>query len=49
MTAIEIIRMIRKLYGDQFAWKPPPYEYEVEKLPIEILLGRPINEFFEET
>lgn len=45
-TGLEIIRAIRRLYPDQFAWKQPPYEYETEKLPIEILLGGPIKEFF---
>jgi uncharacterized protein YbbC (DUF1343 family) len=43
---IAIIRCIRKLYPDSFAWKQPPYEYEREKLPIEILLGRPVADFF---
>ena len=46
-TGIEIIRAIRSLYPDQFEWKQPPYEYEREKLPIEILLGGPVNRFFE--
>src|SRR5204863_351948 len=45
-TGIEIIRVIRKLYPDQFSWKQPPYEYETEKLPIEILLGGPVKQFF---
>jgi uncharacterized protein YbbC (DUF1343 family) len=45
-TGIEIIRVIRRLYPDHFAWKQPPYEYETEKLPIEILLGGPVKEFF---
>ena len=45
-TGIEIIRTIRTLHGDQFAWKQPPYEYEMEKLPIEILLGGPVKQFF---
>jgi uncharacterized protein YbbC (DUF1343 family) len=45
-TGIEIIRAIRNLYPDQFDWKQPPYEYEREKLPIEILLGGPVNKFF---
>ena len=45
-TGIEIIRVIRKLYPDQFSWKQPPYEYETEKLPIEILLGGPMKQFF---
>jgi uncharacterized protein YbbC (DUF1343 family) len=46
-TGIEIIRAIRSLYPDQFEWKQPPYEYEREKLPIEILLGGRVNRFFE--
>jgi uncharacterized protein YbbC (DUF1343 family) len=25
--------------GDAFAWRQPPYEYEHEKLPIDILAG----------
>jgi len=45
-TGIEIIRCIRKLHPEQFAWKQPPYEYETEKLPIEILLGGPVKDFF---
>jgi len=45
-TGIEIIRVIRNLYPDQFEWKQPPYEYEREKLPIEVLLGGPVNKFF---
>ncbi|MDQ6625675.1 MAG: DUF1343 domain-containing protein [Verrucomicrobiota bacterium] len=46
-TALEIIRTIRRMYGDHFAWKQPPYEYEYERLPIEILLGGPVEKFFE--
>jgi len=29
----------RQLGGDQFQWKQPPYEYEYEKLPFDILCG----------
>ena len=47
-TGLEIIRAIRNLYPKQFEWKQPPYEYETEKLPIEILLGDPVNEFFDD-
>jgi uncharacterized protein YbbC (DUF1343 family) len=46
-TGIEFIRTIRSLYSDRFEWKQPPYEYETEKLPIEILLGGPMNRFFD--
>ena len=45
-TAVEIVRVIRRVYPDQFAWKEPPYEYETEKFPIEILLGGPLKQFF---
>jgi uncharacterized protein YbbC (DUF1343 family) len=47
-TGLEIIRAIRRSYPEQFAWKQPPYEYETKKLPIEILLGGPVKEFFED-
>jgi uncharacterized protein YbbC (DUF1343 family) len=47
-TAIEIIRTIRRMYGDFFLWKQPPYEYEYERLPIEILLGGSVADFFSE-
>ena len=46
-TAMEIIRLTRELWPAEFDWKPLPYEYEKEKLPIEILLGGPVGDFFE--
>jgi uncharacterized protein YbbC (DUF1343 family) len=45
-TGLEVIRTIRGLYPEAFRWRPPPYEYEKEKLPIEILLGGPKEAFF---
>lgn len=45
-TGIEIIRTVRRMYGDSFEWKAPPYEYEYERLPIEVLLGGPVRKFF---
>src|SRR5712692_3535039 len=45
-TGVEIINCIRKLYPEAFAWKQPPYEYEMEKLPIQILVGGPATDFF---
>jgi uncharacterized protein YbbC (DUF1343 family) len=47
-TGIEILRCIRKLYPGSFSWKQPPYEYEYEKLPIQILLGGPAEDYFGE-
>ncbi len=45
-TAIEIIKMLRQEYGEQFQWKQPPYEYEYTHLPIEVLIGGPVQEVF---
>lgn len=38
-AAVAAIKTIHDLYPDQFFWKQPPYEYEFEKLPIDILAG----------
>jgi uncharacterized protein YbbC (DUF1343 family) len=46
-TGLEILRVVRERYPEDFAWKSPPYEYEYEKLPIEILCGCPLAEIFE--
>ncbi len=43
-AGIQILKTIQELYPQDFAWKPPPYEYEEEKLPVEILIGRPLVE-----
>jgi uncharacterized protein YbbC (DUF1343 family) len=47
-TGVEVIRCIRRIYANHFQWKSPPYEYEYERLPIEVLLGGPVSEFFPE-
>jgi uncharacterized protein YbbC (DUF1343 family) len=39
LTYIAIIRAASQLYPDRFEWRKPPYEYEHEKLPIDILCG----------
>jgi uncharacterized protein YbbC (DUF1343 family) len=33
------IAAVKEVWPEQFAWKQPPYEYETEKLPIDILAG----------
>jgi uncharacterized protein YbbC (DUF1343 family) len=45
-TGVQIIRCLRRMYPDSFQWKKPPYEYETEKLPIEVLLGGSVNTVF---
>jgi uncharacterized protein YbbC (DUF1343 family) len=32
---------VKKLYPGFFAWKSPPYEYEFDRMPIDILWGSP--------
>jgi uncharacterized protein YbbC (DUF1343 family) len=39
LTYVAAIREARAIYGDQFAWRPPPYEYEERLMPFDILIG----------
>lgn len=38
-TALKILESVLKRWGSDFKWKRPPYEYEYEKLPFDILAG----------
>ncbi len=38
-TTLALLWAIRQLYPEQFAWREPPYEYETERLPIDLLTG----------
>jgi uncharacterized protein YbbC (DUF1343 family) len=38
-TGLAVIYSLYNLYPQQFSFTPPPYEYEYEKMPIDILLG----------
>jgi uncharacterized protein YbbC (DUF1343 family) len=38
-TTLALLSVIRRLYPQQFAWRQPPYEYETERLPIDLLTG----------
>jgi uncharacterized protein YbbC (DUF1343 family) len=38
-TGVAILKTIYDLFPEHFEWKQPPYEYETEKLPIDILAG----------
>ena len=38
-TTLALLAAIRELYPEQFAWRQPPYEYETERLPIDLLTG----------
>lgn len=39
LTGIALLTEIRRSYPDQFRWRLPPYEYEYEKMPFDILVG----------
>jgi uncharacterized protein YbbC (DUF1343 family) len=36
---LHVLAAVRQLWPDDFQWLPPPYEYEREKMPIDILFG----------
>jgi uncharacterized protein YbbC (DUF1343 family) len=38
-TTLALLAAMRLLYPDKSAWRQPPYEYENERLPIDLLTG----------
>ncbi|CDM64797.1 exo-beta-N-acetylmuramidase NamZ family protein [Pyrinomonas methylaliphatogenes] len=38
-VGLAIIREARALYGDSFRWREPPYEYEYERNPFDVIAG----------
>jgi uncharacterized protein YbbC (DUF1343 family) len=38
-TGVAVLKAVHDLYLEHFTWRPPPYEYETEKMPIDILAG----------
>jgi uncharacterized protein YbbC (DUF1343 family) len=38
-TSLKLLQAIVRQHADEFAWRPPPYEYEAEKLPIDLIIG----------
>lgn len=39
VTTLSVIAAVQRQWPKDFAWLPPPYEYEHEKMPIDILYG----------
>lgn len=39
ITGIAIVKAIYELYGEDFRWKDPPYEYVFDKNPFDIVAG----------
>jgi uncharacterized protein YbbC (DUF1343 family) len=40
-TTLAVLQVIRQLYPDRFQWRQPPYEYEYDRLPFDLLTGDP--------
>ncbi len=38
-SSLRLLQAILRNHPDDFKWKPPPYEYEYERLPIDLILG----------
>jgi len=38
-TGVAVLAAVRELWPDAFAWRAPPYEYETQILPIDMLAG----------
>ncbi|MBA4392638.1 MAG: DUF1343 domain-containing protein [Desulfobacca sp.] len=38
-TSLTLLQAIGTLYPEHFQWKDPPYEYETERWPIDLLIG----------
>jgi len=41
VTGVTLIEAFRTAGKNEFAWRKPPYEYEHDKMPIDILAGSP--------
>jgi len=39
LTTIALLKEVRRLYPNDFRWNDPPYEYEYELMPFDILVG----------
>lgn len=38
-TSLNLLQTVFLSHKDQFQWKPPPYEYEFNRLPIDLIIG----------
>lgn len=40
-ASLKLLQAILELHSNEFQWKQPPYEYEYEKLPFDLITGDP--------
>jgi uncharacterized protein YbbC (DUF1343 family) len=38
-TSLALLQAILRCHPDSFQWKAPPYEYEYERMPIDLIIG----------
>jgi uncharacterized protein YbbC (DUF1343 family) len=38
-TSLALLQAVLQLYPEEFRYKEPPYEYEYERLPMDLILG----------
>ena len=41
-TTLTLLQAVVSIHPESFQWKPPPYEYELEKLPFDVITGDPL-------
>jgi uncharacterized protein YbbC (DUF1343 family) len=39
ITTLRLLQAVISHHGDRFQWKRPPYEYEFERQPIDLIIG----------
>jgi uncharacterized protein YbbC (DUF1343 family) len=39
LTGVAVVKSCRDLYGEEFRWKEPPYEYVYDKNPFDVISG----------
>jgi uncharacterized protein YbbC (DUF1343 family) len=39
ITGVAVVKTAHDMYGEQFRWKDPPYEYEYERNPFDVIAG----------
>jgi len=38
-TSLALLKVVREVYGEDFSWREPPYEYNFNRLPIDLIFG----------
>jgi uncharacterized protein YbbC (DUF1343 family) len=41
ITSLKLLQAVIRQHAKDFSWKNPPYEYEFERLPIDLIIGNP--------